>query len=232
MSLPSIPAIDAPGGAYRERPIELRKTALLSIDMQNAEWSPEQMADAAQEGSSLTHKRYFLQRLNDVVIPNQQRLQAAARKAGVELIYTTIESYTLDGRDRSLDHKISNLFFPKGSWESKVIDAVGPEPNDIVIPKTASGIFNSTNIEYVLRNLGIEYLVIYGVCTDQCVECAVRDAADRGFLVTQVDDCCAADDERRHLVSLEQMDGHYCRMRTTDQLINEIAFLAAQDSTS
>lgn len=36
MSLTPIPAIDAPGGAYRERPIELRKTALLSVDMQNA----------------------------------------------------------------------------------------------------------------------------------------------------------------------------------------------------
>lgn len=222
-----IPAIDAPGGAYRERSIEPKKTALLSVDMQNAEWSPEQMAEAMREGSPLARKRYFLDRIQNVLIPNQRRLQAAARKAGIEVIYTTIEAYTLDGRDRSLDHKISNLFFPKGSWESKVIDAVGPEPNDIVIPKTASGIFNSTNIEYVLRNLGIEYLVIYGVCTDQCVECAVRDAADRGFLVTQMHDCCAAEDERRHLVSLDQMNGHYCRMRSTDQLIAEIETLTA-----
>ncbi|MCU0910120.1 MAG: cysteine hydrolase [Rhodobacteraceae bacterium] len=227
MQLPSIPPVDAPGGAYRERPVELRKTALLSVDMQNAEWSPELMAEAMREGSPLARKRYFLERIQNVLIPNQQRLQAAARRAGIEVIYTTIEAYTLDGRDRSLDHKISNLFFPKGSWEAKVIDAVGPGPNDIVIPKTASGIFNSTNIEYVLRNLGIEYLVIYGICTDQCVECAVRDAADRGFMVTQIEDACAAEEERRHAVSIDQMNGHYCRMRTTDQMIAEIEALAA-----
>jgi nicotinamidase-related amidase len=225
MPLPTIPAIDAPGGAYRERAIEPKKTALLSIDMQNAEWSAEQMAEAAREGSPIAYRRDFMQRIGDVLIPNQQRLQAAARKAGIEVIYTTIESYTLDGRDRSLDHKISNLFFPKGAWESKVIAEVGPEPNDIVIPKTASGIFNSTNIEYVLRNLGIEYLVIYGVCTEQCVECAVRDAADRGFMVTQISDACATYDWNRHAVSLEQMDGHYCRMRTTDEMLAEIAAL-------
>ena len=227
MQQPAIPAIDAPGGAYRERAVEPRKTALLSIDMQNAEWSAEQMARALEPGSDITHKRPYLNRIQSVLIPNQQRLQEAARKAGIEVIYTTIESCTLDGRDRSLDHKISNLFFPKGSWAAQVIPEVGPLPNDIVIPKTASGIFNATNIEYVLRNLGIEYLIIYGICTDQCVECAIRDAADRGFLVTQVEDACAAVEERRHLVSIEQMKGHYCRTRTTDQIIAEIAALTA-----
>jgi len=227
MALTPIPAVDAPGGVYRERPIEPGRTALLSIDMQNAEWSPEQMLRAQIPGSPDARKLYFLDRIETILIPNQRRLQAAARKAGIEVIYTTIEAYTLDGRDRSLDHKISGLFFPKGSWDSKVIAEVGPEPNDIVIPKTASGIFNCTNIEYVLRNLRIEYLVIYGVNTDQCVECAVRDAADRGFMVTQIEDACAAEDEARHHVSLEQMRGHYCRTRTTDAMIAEIEALGA-----
>ncbi|WP_306051197.1 cysteine hydrolase family protein [Oceaniradius stylonematis] len=227
MTMP-IPAIDAADGAYRERPIELGKTALLSVDMQNAEWTAERQKSASYLSSPEAKERYFLDRVGDVLIPNQQRLQAAARAAGIEVIYTTIEAYTLDGRDRSLDHKISDLFFPKGSWEARVIDAVGPEPNDIVIPKTASGIFNSTNIEYVLRNLGIEYLIVYGVCTDQCVEGAIRDAADRGFLVTQIEDCCAANEARRHDVSIEQMKGHYCRTRTTDEMVAEIEALAAE----
>jgi nicotinamidase-related amidase len=226
MKFSTIPAIDAPHGAYRERAIEIKKTALLSIDMQNSEWSPERMAKARTKGAPEAKYLEIMEKIEGQLIPNQQRLQAAARKAGIEVIYTTIESYTLDGRDRSLDHKISDLFCAKGSWESKVIEAVGPTPNDIVIPKTASGIFNSTNIEYVLRNLGIEYLVIYGICTDQCVECAIRDAADRGFLVTQIEDACAANEVYRHGVSIEQMRGHYCRTRTTDEMIAEIETIA------
>ncbi len=208
--------------ADRERPVELRRTALLSIDMQNAEWSPEQVARARVPGSKESRKLAFLDRLETVVIPNQRRLQEAARGAKVEVIFTVIEALTRDGRDISLDHRISGLFFPKGSWEAQVIPDVAPEGDEILIPKTASGIFNSTNIEYVLRNLGIEYLVIYGVCTDQCVETAVRDACDRGFLVTQIEDCCAAEDIQRHRRSIEAMDGHYCRMRSTDEMIAEI----------
>ena len=228
MKLSPIPAVDAPYGAYRERAIEPRRTALLSIDMQNSEWSPERLAKARIKGSPESPYLDIMEKIQNQLIPRQQRLQAAARKAGIEVIYTTIESYTLDGRDRSLDHKISNLFCAKGSWDSKVIKEVGPEANDIVIPKTASGIFNSTNIEYVLRNLGIEYLVIYGICTDQCVECAIRDAADRGFMVTQIEDACAANDQRRHDVSIDQMKGHYCRTRSTDEMIAEIAAVSQQ----
>jgi nicotinamidase-related amidase len=220
-------AVDAPGGAYRERAVEPKRTALLSIDMQNAEYSPTLIAEARRPGSLEAERLAFYERIERVLIPNQQRLQAAAREAGIEVIFTTIESLTADGRDRSLDHKISRLHFPKGSHEAKVIEAVAPVGDEIHITKTASGIFNCTNIEYVLRNLGVEYLVIYGVSTDQCVENAIRDAADRGFLVTQVEDACAAETQARHAPSIEAMRGHYCRTRTTEEMVAEIKRVAA-----
>ena len=208
--------------ADREAPIDPEATVCLSIDMQNAEWSPEQSRRARADGSPEAHKREFLERLESVVIPNQRALQNGMRERGIEVVYTTIEAYTRDGRDISLDHKISGLFFPKGSWEARVIDEVGPVGDEIVIPKTASGIFNCTNIEYVLRNLGTRQLVVYGVFTDQCVESAVRDAADRGFLVTLVDDCCATETAARHERSIEAMDGHYARVRSTRALLEEL----------
>jgi len=64
------------------------------------------------------------------------------------------------------------------------------------------------------------------VCTTSAFECAIRDAADRGFLVTQIEDACAAVEERRHNVSIEQMRGHYCRTRTTGEMIAEIEALS------
>jgi nicotinamidase-related amidase len=215
-------AIEAPGGAYREREIVPARTALLNIDMQNGEFNAEILAKARDAGTPESKKRDFYERIDSLVIPNQARLQQAARNAGIEVIFTVIESLTQDGRDRSLDHKISNLNVPKGSWDAKIIEAVGPRGDEIVIPKTASGIFNATNIDYVLRNLGIEFLVIYGVVTDQCVESAIRDAADRGFLVTQIDDCCAAETPENHGASIESMRGHFCRTRSTDAMIEEI----------
>ena len=113
-----------------------------------------------------------------------QRLQAGCRKAGVEVMYTLIRNLTKDGRDRSLDYKITGFSVPPGSWDGEVIDAIKPLDDEIVIPKTVSNVFCSTNIDYILRNLGTQYLVISGVVTDQCVEGAVRDACDLGYLVT------------------------------------------------
>ena len=85
----------------------------------------------------------------------------------------------------------------------------------------------STNIDYVLRNLDVLYLVVFGVVTDQCVESAVRDAADRGYLVTLVDDCCAAYSDADHEAAVAGLTGHYCRTRSTAAMIDEIAGLTA-----
>jgi nicotinamidase-related amidase len=200
--------------ALRERAAEPESTALLVIDMQNRGYN------AAKVRAHPEHA-YFHARISQLVIPNCRRLIAACRSAGVEVIYTVIECLTLDGRDRSLDYKISGLFAAKGSWEAQVIDELAPLENEIVIPKTSSSLFNSTSFEYVLRNLGIEYLLVTGIVTDQCVETTVRDGCDRGFMMTVVEDACAAYSEQRHEESLIGMKG-YCRRRTANALIDEI----------
>jgi len=164
---------------------------------------------------------YFFDRMKNVVIPNGQKLIAACRRAGVEVIYTTVECYTLDGRDRSLDYKISGIFAAKGSWEAQVLDELAPLPNEIVIPKMSSSVFMSTNIAYVLRNLGVEYVLTMGLLTDQCVESAVRDGCDLGFLMTLIDDACVTYSQERHDATLRAIKG-YCRQRKTDAVLAEL----------
>src|SRR5260370_29780140 len=82
----------------------------------------------------------------------------------------------------------------------------------------------STNIDYVLRNLEVRSLIVAGMMTDQCVESAVRDACDLGYLVTLVTDACVTDSAERHEQSLLGIRG-YCRQRTTDTMVAEIAAL-------
>jgi ureidoacrylate peracid hydrolase len=124
-------------------------------------------------------------------------------------------------RDRSLDYKITGFNVPPDSWDGQVIDAIKPGEDEMVIPKTSSNVFVSTNIDYILRNLETRYLVISGVVTDQCVEGAVRDACDLGYLVTLVSDACATYSQERHDNSLRAITG-YCRQRTTAQFLKEI----------
>jgi nicotinamidase-related amidase len=201
--------------SFRQRAVEPDKTALLVVDLQRGEYSAEKLAAADAQ------HRYLLERIRDVVIPNGQKLLAACRAAGVEVVYTVVECLTLDGRDRSLDYKVSGIFFAKGSKDAEVLDELKPLPNEIIIPKTSSSLFNSTNFEYVLRNLGIEYVMVMGIVTDQCVETAVRDGCDRGFLMTLIDDACATFSDQRQKESLIGFKG-YCRTRTTDQVVEEL----------
>jgi ureidoacrylate peracid hydrolase len=70
----------------------------------------------------------------------------------------------------------------------------------------------------------VRSLIIAGMMTDQCVESAVRDACDLGYLVTVVTDACTTGSAERHEQSLRGIRG-YCRQRTTQQLLAEIAAL-------
>ena len=164
---------------------------------------------------------WFFRALRDTAVPNMQRLQAACRRAKIEVMYTVIGSLTHDGRDLSLDYKISGLFVPRGSWDAKVLDAIAPIDDEIVLPKTSSSVFISTNIDYVLRNLGVKSLIVAGVLTDQCIDSAVRDACDLGYLVTVPTDACATLSQERHDWSLRNNRG-YCRQLTTNALVAEI----------
>ena len=195
----------------RDHPVEPGATVLIVIDVQN-----QTIEDQKQ-----VHNSYLLNQLTALVLPNLQRLIRAARETGAEVMYTVIENLTRDGRDRSLDYKLSNIFVAKGSWQAKVVDAIKPGDDDIVLSKTSSSLFNSTNFDYLLRNLGAEHLVVTGLLTDQCVDHTVRDAADRGYRVVCISDACAAHSEQRHESALSLFAG-YCRIMTTNDLINEL----------
>jgi len=201
----------------RDVPFRRGQTAILFVDMQRIWCEPGLDAHVSREDG-----RYYYRRLGESVIPNQQRLLAAVREARENVLHTVIESLTADGRDRSLDHKLSALHLPKGCPEAQVIPALAPLENEIVLAKTSSGVFNSTAIDYVLRNINTRHLIVCGVLTDQCVDMAVRDAADRGYLVTLVADACATFSEERHNACLNAVQG-YCWIADTKTVVERLA---------
>lgn len=207
----------------RDVPIDRSHAALLLIDLQNYSLDPNGgayrgLSDAERD----SRYRNFFDRIGSTLLPNASRLIAASRAAGVEVIYTVMESLTGDGRDASLDYKISGLAIPKGSRDAQIPHVVFPGADEIVIPKTSSSVFISTNLDYVLRNLGVRSLVIAGVLTDQCVDSAVRDACDLGYRVTLATDACATHSAERQASSLANNSG-YCRQLTTDAVLAEFA---------
>jgi ureidoacrylate peracid hydrolase len=206
----------------REVEIDTAHAALLFVDVQNY--------NCRRDGGEYAHLSaaekeqrygYFFRTFEQQALPNMVRLQAAARRAGIEVIYTVIESLTADGRDRSLDYKITGFHVPRGATDAQVVEALAPAADEIVFPKTSSSVFISTNIDYVLRNLGTRSLIIAGCLTDQCVDSAVRDACDLGYLVTVPVDACVTLSADRHDWSLRNNKG-YCRQITTRELVAEM----------
>jgi len=207
----------------RNLPLTPSQSALLFIDVQNfsAHRKGGEFKDIPPEDFEKTCGWYF-DKFQAETLPNMQALQSGCRKAGIEVMYTTIESLTKDGRDRSLDYKITGFNVPKGAWDAKVLDAIAPGEDEIVLPKSSSSVFISTNIDYLLRNLGVRQIVLSGLLTDQCVESAVRDACDLGYLVTLVTDACLTFTQDRHDNSLKTIKG-YCRQVTTAELLAELS---------
>ena len=225
-------ADDGKGGLTRNVPIRTpRHAALLVVDVQVYTVTPGDGEFSDIDPSCIPdHLAYYFDRLEGVTLPAIARLQKASRRVGMEVMYTVVEALTGDMRDLGLDYRISGIGVPRGSPWAAIPDAIARRDDEIVIPKTSSNVFMSTNIDYVLRSLEIEQIVICGLLTDQCVESAVRDACDLGYLVTVPEDACATMSRDRHEQSLGMYSG-YCRIVTSGDVATELDGFPATGKT-
>jgi len=204
-----------PGVSSRyDFPLRPSKMALLIIDIQ------DELTKVDPTSEEYKHSIAFPR-----MIHNTERLLKSARLSKIQVIFTYLQALTDDCRDVSLDYKLSGVLsnLPGPSNPAKFLPGITPiAGDDICLPKTSCSVFQSTKLEYVLRNLQVEQLLVVGQLTDQCVESAVRDAADLGFFVTVVDDACAANSAECHEKGLHGMKG-FCRILETDQVLQEIS---------
>lgn len=205
--------------APRPTPPDAAHSALLTIDMQYLDAHPDfgMLAKARAMGLADSF-RYYMDRL-ELIIPNIQRLQAGFRASGIELVHCRIRSRTRDGRDRGDFYKSIGIEAPAGSKEAEFIPELAPVGDEVVISKTSSSPFNSSNIDQVLRNLGVKQLYVTGVMTSGCVETTVRDAADRGYDVILVTDACAGRTHDMEVKTQEALVGTFAQLLETHEVL-------------
>jgi nicotinamidase-related amidase len=212
---------------FPEPPLRPGTAALLIVDMQRH--------SAHREGATLRKVRAagfadvasgFAERL-DLIVPNIRALQDAFRRAGLEVIHVRIASMTDDGRDRGPSHKKLGHAAAPGSPDAEILPELAPVGDELVFSKTAGSVFCATNIEYVLRNLGITTLVVTGIVTTGCVHTAVTDAADRGFHVILVEDGCGALLPEMHWASIRILRDVYAKVLSTAEVLSRVDALAA-----
>lgn len=170
------------------------KTALVLIEFQN---------DFTTEGGAL-HGAVKEVMDKTGMLANTAETVAAARKAGVTIVFSPIEFAEGYGEITSkpygiLKGVVDSTAFVKGSWGADFVESVKPQPGDIVIEgKRGLDAFGSTNLDFILRSRGLENLVVCGFLTNCCVESTMRTGYERGYKVVTLKDCTAATGVEEH----------------------------------
>lgn len=162
-------------------PVEVSRTAVIVIDMQNAYASPGGYLDLAGFDISGAAR----------VIANTKAVLEVARAAGMPVIYFQNgwdADYVEAGGPGSPNFHKSNALktmrerpelqgtlLAKGTWDYELVEELRPHPGDIVLHKTRySGFFNS-QLDSTLRSRNIRNIVVVGIATNVCVESTLRD---------------------------------------------------------
>lgn len=189
-----------------EGPFDPTAAALVIIDMQRDFCDP-----AGYMGS-----RGDDVRAAQALIPRIVALRAAARSAGMRVVYTR-EGHHPDlgdlpaskrAKTRGAGAEIGSAgalgrLLVRGEVGWDLVPELAPATGEAVIDKPGTGAFYATDLEHRLRVQGVTQVVLVGVTTGVCVSTTAREASDRGFHVLVLSDCCAEPDPRTHEIALE-----------------------------
>jgi ureidoacrylate peracid hydrolase len=208
--------------ALPEFEIVPNRTALVTIDMQYLDAHPDfgLGRKARNAGEFELVREYF----DDVatIVPRIARLQDACRAGGVEVIHVCISPRTQDARECPPVTRMLKIRPPKGTRETEILDELKPHADEMTLTKLTSSAFNSTPLNLILHNMGIDTLIACGVITNGCVESTVRDARDLGYKVVVAGDCCATWTRESHERSLRFMATSFGNVRTCSTIVDQL----------
>ncbi len=202
--------------------ITAANTALLVVDMQyfdaHRDWGEGR---TAKELGVAEHFYEYLAQI-DAIIPGIQQLLKLFRSKEMETIHIRVSEVTQDSRDVGRKQLVRGFVVPAGSREADFLDELVPTGDEIIINKSSSGVFPVTNLDRLLRNMGITTLIFTGTSTYGCVESAVRDAVDLGYDVVVVSDACAAGTLESHELALCCLEGVQTRILSMEEVVQVV----------
>lgn len=186
--------------AARPDPVDLdaSRTAVIVVDMQNAFASKGGLFDLA--GLDISGAA--------AAIAATGRVLDAARSAGVPVVYLQM-GFARDLSDAGdiespAYHKelalilmrqrpeLSGRLLIRGTWDWQIVDALTPQPGDIVIAKTRYDGFTRTDLDARLKALGVRNLLFTGIATNICVESTARHAFFLEYWPVLIEDAVSA----------------------------------------
>lgn len=210
--------------------LEPASTALVVVDMQYASGSREYgLGKLLAKQGRLEEAEYRFSRIDNLIIPNTQRLLSCFRALDAKVIFVSLGPRASDYSDapRHLRRWFEATHNHEGNKEHEIVPELAPLPNEIIFNKVTIGAFGSTGIDGYLKANGIEAVVVTGVSTNNCVGMTAMEAADRQYgavLVADATGTCSDEMQDATLTTFRRLWG---RVMDTDEVIAELKRHAA-----
>jgi ureidoacrylate peracid hydrolase len=217
--------------------IDTAQTMVIVVDMQN---------DFVTKGGMLDRLGIDISPIRHAIGPTTNVL-AAARQAGIRILYLKM-AYRADLSDLGASDSVNRILHlrvgvgqtiraPDGAesrmlirdtWNTEIIPELEPQTDDVVIYKQRYSGFYQTDLDAVLQQLGVKYLIVTGCTTSVCVESTVRDAMFRDYLCVLLADCMGEPighglPRSNHEASLLVMQTQFGRVSDSDGFIRALA---------
>jgi nicotinamidase-related amidase len=210
---------------YMSEPvIDAAGAALVIIDMQYATGSRQGALGRTLKAQGSSVGDYRFARIEGTVLPSIVQLRAHFHRLQRPVLHVTLGSALPDASDapRHMRKLLASCSNHVGSREHEILDELKPVAGEHVLRKTTVGAFASTPIDSLLRSLRVDQLYMVGVSTNMCVETTAREAADRGYQVTLVEDACGTTFEDLHRVTMRNFQRLFGRVASTAEAIAEL----------
>ncbi len=209
------------------RPVEIdaATSALIVVDMQNATGNRHLgLGKLLSEQGREETATYRFDRIDNVLVPNIARLADAFRQSGSKVIYITYGAELADYSDTPahMMRIVQATNNCEGQAEHEIVDALKPEPGELVLNKKTMGAFGSTGIDTNLKAMGVETVVVVGVSTNNCVAMTAMEACDHQYGVVVVSDATGTDSDEMQQATLTMLNRLWARVLTTDEVVAEL----------
>ncbi|MEH7417980.1 isochorismatase family cysteine hydrolase [Neobacillus drentensis] len=182
------------------------KTALLIMDLQNGIVS-----------------RYLDK--EDILVPFQKAVEAA-RENDIPVIFVRV-AFSEGYPENNSRNKMFSVLSKSGGMTvvdpgTQIHESLQPQPNEPVVTKFRVSAFAGSNLEVILRSMGIDTLILSGISTSGVVLSTVREASDKDYAITVLSDACLDGDPEVHRVLTEKVFPRQADVMTVDKWVNSL----------
>ena len=198
------------------------KTAIILIDMQKLIGSEDLLKEALAAGlPKLKVKRLLAEHDKTMMkaVDNAQKILTACRKKGYDIIHVKLGAPTDNPRHTAKINRKAGFIVPLSEPKTEFLDQVKPIERELVLAKTNGGAFTGTNLDFLLRNMDIDSVIIMGFLTDQCVLATAVYAGDVGYDVLLVSDACAGTTPENHQAVLRISKDVFMKVKPTHEVL-------------